>query len=240
MKILNDIEFINDEIAVGKWEHFDIVDNIENFNPNPSKNTIKDIRFKEIYFLPNGQNYWIFEGWTKGSLFIHYGGDDPILEYKYRIKNFNNTYFMFLEISEEDDNYIQVLKKVSHKHYRISDFARKDDINIPFEHDAKIIGNWKTVAYVDKVEDFVCPSNENLWLYSATFFEDGTCERKYFDEDVWKDKWSKGVFIDLKKSILSKYFFKEINGKEFMFMEWKMGNFVYGGLEPGYYVFVKD
>lgn len=240
MKILNDIEFINDELAVGKWEHFDIINDIKNFNPNNKHSFVQDIRFNEIYFLPNGQNYWIFEGWTKGVLFIHYGGDDPILEFKYTLKNFNEIYYMFLEVKDDENCYIQVLKKTSSKHYKISDFARIDNIDIPFEQDCKIIGNWKTVAYVDKIEDFIKPSSDNLWLYGATFFEDGTAERRYFDNEVWTDKWSKGVLIDLKKSILSKYFFKEVNNTEYMFMEWKMGNYVYGGQEPGYYVFVKD
>ena len=60
---------------------------------------------------------------------------------------------MFLEVKDDENCYIQVLKKTSSKHYKISDFARIDNIDIPFEQDCKIIGNWKTVAYVDKIED---------------------------------------------------------------------------------------
>ena len=58
-------EFINDESVIGKWE-------IINENEFP---------FNEIYFLPNGQGYWVFENWTKGYLKI----DD--VYHKYEVKN---------------------------------------------------------------------------------------------------------------------------------------------------------
>ena len=29
-------------------------------------------------------------------------------------------------------------------------------------------------------------------------------------------------------------------GKEYLFMEWKMGNYIYGGMEPDHYVFMRE
>ncbi len=54
----------------------DIV-NSEEFDVNKTTDNLIDKGFNEIYFLPGGEKYWIFEGWTNGLLFIHYGGAKP-------------------------------------------------------------------------------------------------------------------------------------------------------------------
>ena len=132
------------------------------------------------------------------------------------------------------------MKKVSSKHFKLSDFVIKENINIPFVSDEKIIGTWKTVGYVEKIEQFTGEKNPNqtLWLEKIVFNLDGTAYRKYFDTK-WHDKWSKGVLLDLKKSVVSHYSFKTISGVEYMFLEWKMGNYIYAGMPPTYYVFIK-
>lgn len=43
--------------------------------------------------------------------------------------------------------------------------------------------------------------------------------------------------IDKEKSVLSKYIIKTINDVEYLFLEWKMGNYVYGGAKANWYVF---
>ena len=60
---------------------------------------------------------------------------------------------------------------------------------------------------------------------------------RIYDEDEWHDKWSNSVLLDLEKSTVSRYFLKMIGDTEYLFLEWKMGNYVYGGMPPSYYVF---
>ncbi len=108
MKIANGMEFVNDEKAIGKWVYADTIDSIAEFNPYQIKKTINEDGFDEIYFLPDGKGYWIFEGWTKGYLAIHYGGDDPILTYRYTIKNIDDCEYMFIEV-KDDENFILVI-----------------------------------------------------------------------------------------------------------------------------------
>lgn len=241
MKLVNGMDFENDKDAVGKWTFFDVLDSMDEFDSTiqPSKNI--PWGYKEVHFMPNGQGYWIFEGWTKGKLLVCHGGDDPILAFDYIIQKVDQNLFMFIEVTEEINPYIIVLKKHDSKEYKISDFKKIENINIPFAPDEKIVGNWKTVGYVEKIKAFNPKQNyqNDLWLKSATFKPDGTVLRKYYDCE-WLDKWSKGVLLDQKKSIVSKYVFKEIDGKEYMFLEWKMGNYVYGGMPPEYYVFEKE
>ncbi len=233
--------FVNDEKTIGKWEYFDIIKTEEEFNHTTPINSVSDYGFKEIYFLPNGEKYWIFEGWTKGNLLIHYGGNEPILCYEYSTKDIAGYSFMFIKIKEKVDTYIEVLKKVSNKHFKLMEIGRRENTNIPFISDEKIIGNWDAVSFVDNIEDFKgnIQPNENFWLRRIIFNPNGEVVRKYSDED-WYDKWSKGVLLDLNKLTVSQYIFKKIGGIEYMFLEWKMGNYVYGGMPPSYYVFVKE
>lgn len=73
--IINGMEFINDEFVIGKWKNIGWTRNLNDFSINNLNE--KSGNFEDLYFLPNGESYWIFEGWTKGTLFIHYGGKRP-------------------------------------------------------------------------------------------------------------------------------------------------------------------
>ena len=82
LKILNSLNnqkgeinmkpFINDENAVGKWGYACTTENITEYQ-NGNFYFDNDILLKELYFLPNGEDYWIFDGWTKGEIY-HYSG----------------------------------------------------------------------------------------------------------------------------------------------------------------------
>lgn len=235
--IENGMEFINDENVIGKWEHFSTINSKEEFNPK-IPTSLTDDDFKEIYFLENGQKYWIFEGWTKGYLLVHYGGNEPILCYQYSIHKEDDNAFLFIESSDKAQP-INVLKKTSDKHFHINEIGRRDSINLPFLEDARVLGCWKSIAFVNNIDDFEPnnPCNE-LWLKEINFYPNGKVVRIYSDE-TWEDKWTKDFVLDCKKSTASRYTFKLINNVEYLFVEWKMGNYVYGGAKPSYYVFTR-
>lgn len=240
-EIANGMIFINDEKAIGKWDFFDIVGSQDEFNPIRVMNSDFNKGFKEIYFLPEGEKYWVFEGWTKGYLLVHYGGTEPILTYKYNIKDIDGNSYMFIEIKEKEEAYIEVLKKVSERHYKLKEIGRRENINVSFVSDEKIIGSWNTVGFVGSIDEFCgnMKPNDTFWLRKVIFYPNGQVVREYSDEE-WHDRWSRGVLLDQTKSTVSKYTFKTINGVEYMFLEWKMGNYVYGGMPPNYYVFTKE
>lgn len=242
MKLFNGDTFVNDEKVIGKWEFFCNINSLSEFNVNCEKQKL-DKGYKEIYFMPNGEGYWVFEGWSKGYMIIHLGGDDPILKYKYSIKEINGESYLFLEIKNEDEEFIEVLKKVSSKEFKVSDFKIKENINLPFINDEYVIGNWQSVGFVENIDDFSLNENyeDYLWLKSINFKENGEVIRKYFnDKTNWEDKWTKGYLIDQVKEVVSNYIIKNINGEDYMFIEWKMGNYIYGGLKPWYYVLKKE
>ncbi len=233
-----EIPFVNDEEVIGKWERVAVMESQQTFDPSAEIEDA-DLGYGEIYFLPQGQGYWIFEGWTKGNLFIHCGGDEPVLCYPYRIKILNGQKYLFLNIEEDGIPYIEVLKQVSEKHFTQWEIGRHDNTDIPFVLDDKVVGQWRSVGYVWTPEEFEGETTEEtLWLHSVEFGADGRAVRNY-DGKEWKDRWSKGVLIDEQHSTVQQYSFRMCNGKEHLFLEWKTGNYVYGGFPPSYYVFVR-
>ena len=236
--LANGMKFINDEQVIGKWEFFDCIRNIDDFSLEEKHYSADDLYFREIYLLPEGERYWIYEGWTKGNLLIHYGGDEPILCYKYDIKTIDKNEFLFLYVEDENNKNIQVLRKVSDKKYKKMEIGRRENIDREFISDEAVIGSWLSVGFVDQIKDFDPQKDYSdcLWVKEINFYGDGSVTRVYFD-DVFYDKWTKDYLLDQDKSVASKYEIHNINDKEYLFLEWKMGNYVFGGADPSYYVF---
>ena len=231
--IANGMNFVNDESVIGKWTNIGWFEDINSFDIELLNDKSND--FEDIYFLPEGKPYWIFEGWTKGFLLIHHGGDAPILTYRYDTEFINGNNFLFLRL----DNKTEVFIKVSNEHYNIENIGNRDDIDISFVIDNDVLGKWCSVGFVDKIEDF-SPENirGNLYLKSIEFYEDGTAVQVYMD-DEWRDIWTKGYLVNIHRTTKAAYEMHCIDGVEYLFLEWKMGNYIYGGLKPSYYVFTR-
>jgi hypothetical protein len=109
-----------------------------------------------------------------------------------------------------------------------------DMINFPFIHDPNIIGKWESVDFVNNPEDFV-PGKKNwqcnLWLKELRFSEGG--------ETNWDFQWTKGLVIESTDRTASHYVIKTINGSQYMFFEWKGGDYTILHRKPGWYVLVK-
>lgn len=51
--------------------------------------------------------------------------------------------------------------------------------------------------------------------------------------------WAKGSVINLHRTTVSAYEIYITNGMEYLFVERKTGNYIYGGMKPNFYVFVR-
>lgn len=238
--MVNNLPFINDNNILGKWSFLNIIQSEEDFDENKPTAEFNGKGFKEIYFLPDGEKYWIFEGWTKGQLFIHYGGDEPVVSNSYEIKRTDNGLFMLLKVNADSEPYIQVLRKTSDKRFALSEIGVRDNIDLPFVMDERVVGLWESVDFVENICDFnpTEVNEDTLWLKSVRFKPDGTAVREYTDE-TWEDSWTKGKLIDKTKVTAASYEIRDMGSKDYLFLEWKMGNYVYGGAQPDYYVFVR-
>ncbi|OFI07537.1 regulatory protein BlaR1 [Clostridium acetireducens DSM 10703] len=110
-----------------------------------------------------------------------------------------------------------------------------ENTNISFTKDDKVIGKWISVDFVKNVKEFN-PNKRNckddLYLKNLEFFQNGKTNIK-----IWN--WSKDLIIDFCDKTVSKYYIKNINNDEYMFLQWKSGDYILRNRTPEYYVLKK-
>ncbi len=109
-----------------------------------------------------------------------------------------------------------------------------DSIDLPFVTDPAVIGTWKSVDFVAMPGQFN-PGKKNLegdlYLKDLTFLGDGKTR------GVWT--WTKGVLIHSGDKTASKYEIKRIGDKDYLFLEWKSGDYTIRHMNPKYYVLTR-
>jgi len=223
--------FINDEKVMGKWKYVCSTESLEKFN-NGETYQDKEILFKELYFLPQGQGYWVFESWSKGVIY-HFKGNS----YKYSIIDDK----LFVEITNEDQEYLHILvyEKENGKEYTEEEIKIKDNVNLPFILDEKAIGSWASIDYIAIEEKFsyVPKSKDDLFLKGLSLLPNGDCFRELSNGEISKIKWTKDFILTSQTA--SNFIIQEINNEEYLIMDWKSGDYVYGGEVFGCHVFKK-
>ena len=220
MNINVKIPFENDERVIGRWEFIAEVNSKEDFDLD--KKYGDDTIYEEIYFLPDGQEYWGF-GWTKGYLKVTFG-DGMLCPYELMDE------YMFINTGSS----IWVLKQTDKIHRTVYDIGVMDNVDLPFVTDERVLGKWNVVDFVDDIEIFN-PLKRNwqgeLFYKSEEFFPDGT--------DSHGIKWTKGMILDDTGSFktASAYEIRDYNGADYLFIEWKSGDYIWGKMKPCYYVF---
>lgn len=211
-------EFINDEQVIGKWK-------IINENEFP---------FDEIYFLPNGKGYWVFENWTKNYLKI-----DNVY---HRYEIIDNQLLLYIKDLNGDVGKIVKYKNVNHIRYTQDEIKNKDNVDYTFEIDEDVIGTYEAISYVDDIDlNFKLTNKETLYLNKIIFIKDGTLIYETIDGKVINDlHWTKGRVIDNVCDFTSSmYKIIHKDDQTYLFFEWKNGDYIYGKRKPKYYVFLK-
>ena len=247
------LPFENDPDVIGHWKLFYLLPCKEMFHPQKAKATITDEKIKDLYFLPKGERYWCF-AWTKGLLLSTTGYPHNKRQNKYTIEFHDNQPFLFVEFkgkeySEGGKPELWVFKKIDSKEYTKQDIGIMDNLPDAPANDASILGTWNACAFVKQVDHFqpdttLIPHDALFWR-TAEFLADGIMQNSFKNSDsgiistddpsVWR--WVNGYVICNTKSLASRYLLKEINGTEYLFVQWKSGDYYFGGREPSWYVF---
>jgi beta-lactamase regulating signal transducer with metallopeptidase domain len=108
-----------------------------------------------------------------------------------------------------------------------------DKVDYPFVNDPKVIGGWKSVDFVQEIDQFN-PTEKNwkgdLYLNHLIFEEGGKITGKILT-------WTKDLVLS--DDTASKYIIKDIDGSAYMFFEWKSGDYTIRRMKPFYYVLKK-
>lgn len=242
------ILFENDERIIGKW----II--IGEYNNRTEFDLGKELNYesignknREIYFLPDGEWYWCYS-WSKGKLLIDNGESSFVNDFT--VENHSDGLYMFVKLKSYDflQNGITtllVLRKCDSCRYSAKDIARKDNISVPFEDDKSILGKWKAVAFVRGKEDFSPENTDNCfkpYFKEIEFLPNGECISVYGDEIIsGRDvqEWTKGFVLRKWNNTACAYEIKNIGGAEYLLIEWKSGDWRWGGFDTDYYVFIR-
>lgn len=225
--------FINDSNAVGKWAYIATADSKEEYLDGRFQ--IEENPFcKTLYFLPEGNGYWIFERWTKGEIYQFRGN-----VYTYEIVD--NKLFLNIVFNNKHEN-TMIFEKVDSKEYTADEIKIKDNTNLPFAEDKDALGLWLTVDFInfkDKENYLPKKCDEDLFVKSITINPNGEFILENNRGRLLKDNWTKGKIINNSDQTVSNYVIKEINGEKYLILDWKSGDYSYQGDIYVCYVFKK-
>ena len=112
---------------------------------------------------------------------------------------------------------------------------------MPFVNDKKVVGAWQGVDFVEKPNQFkpdVRSWEGTIFLRQLSFMPNGELFVEAGKGAPFKQHWTKSHLLfkmgsgdaDMKYKIFT------IDGQDYMSMEWKSGDYTYGGQVRGYYI----
>lgn len=230
------LPFENDEEVIGKWE---MLETNEEYVELGGKK-------RELYFLPNGERYWVF-GWTKGKLLFKNGVYSSANDYT--LERRNGELFMTLELKTYDypksgTTEKITLRRVDNTKYTKEEITRKDNVDLPFVSDEQVLGHWVAFSFLRSREDFdpnIPSQSQRLFFKEITFFENGSCTGAYGSENVKSSAqtWTKGYVLNKFDKTACAYEIERSGESEYLIIEWKSGDYVWGGYDPNFYVFTR-
>lgn len=245
--------FKNDEEVLGEWKTVAFVNEIEDFKVDEIVDRglyLRGLEFQTGGTLKytsqeqdeEGMVEWASpSSWSKGYI-NHYGNETRA---EYEIREVDGKEYLFFQWKSGDYTY-SVLDYVPY--YVLErgepterDFEKElegriiDDVTYSFVDDPQVLGQWQVVDFVDSKEVF--NPNEKKWdgewLTGLTFYEQGGLEYiiKNKRRPANPDTWSRGYVVNRQSLTRSLYEVVEIEGKEYLFFEWKSGDYVYGMID---------
>lgn len=241
--------FEDDERVIGRWRaireyavkedfYAEITEGWETYDGN------KD---REIFFLPGGERYWVY-GWTRGYLLLDGGSESCAC--RYEIEDYDGKRYMFVESKGYEYHRggkprIVVLEQMDHRQYTKREIAREDDLDMPFVPDERVLGVWKAYDFIERKEDFEAGKKHltgELFYKEMRFGENGEFTSLYGQEIIGSDRqrWTKGYVLKAYNRTACAYEIVNADGTDYMIIEWKSGDYRWGGYDTDYYVFVRE
>ncbi len=110
--------------------------------------------------------------------------------------------------------------------------AQQDNLDVPFIDDPEVVGQWQTVDFVNTIGAF-SPNGQSLTgemvLDELTFLPAGKTSKPYYT-------WTRGKLFHRGDRTAADYYIKQMEGVDYLFVEWKSGDYVFGHRRSRYYV----
>ena len=245
------LPFEDDPNIIGKWELCGEAIDKNDVTKVISVNEERAFH-KELFFLPGGAFVWNY-CWTKGIVYWMNSKYTFAIPNIYRIVEQNGGRYMFLEfmsnacIEEGVDSPLLLYRQVDDAPYTDRQ-ARPyvDKTDLPFVEDEEVLGEWTVVDFVPDIDVFApgtqYSANIGGYIVSIQFHLRGICTRMVNTLSGLKPRalrYTKGTLLDDAGMVAEEYQIKEIDGREFLFIQHKSGDYTYGGRAPWWFVFVR-
>lgn len=223
-----DLPFVDDPAVLGAWESVDFVQTPDQFRVG-QRRFDGDLYLKELIFLENGKTTEGWWTWTKNVL-IHHGDKTAA---RYEIKKLDGQSYMFLEWKSGD----YTIRHQKPQYYVLKNRGglRRDSVDMPFVDDPRALGRWVSADFVATPEQFD-PARRSwqgdLFLKELAFLAGGKSSAGHWT-------WTKGHVLNASAQTNSQYEIRKLAGKEYLFFEWKSGDYSFRNMKPHYYVLVR-
>ena len=121
-----------------------------------------------------------------------------------------------------------------------------DRVDYPLVEDPQVSGMWSVVDFVRRAENFspdrLQTPKRHLAITNLQFLPRGICI-KYTRSEAngkkmsWALNYTKGLVLNRTDMTAEEYVIKAFDGKEYLLVQHKSGDYAYGGIEPYWYVF---
>lgn len=241
------IPFEDDVQAVGKWQ---LCGKLIDENELTFSGDIEEfIGVKDIIFMPGGAFSWKFF-WTKGTLYRISPSYTFAIPNPYRIIEKNGVLYMIVDFMRDEcidcgeETVLLLYRKIDNKSYTEWQMRSNiDKTDLPFVDDELVHGEWKVVDFVSSISDFsqnYQRRNDKLYVDCINFFPRGICTRSVNGKTgnvTYSLRYTKGFVLNDKERTAEEYIIKLLNGKQYLFVQHKSGDYYYGGMMPCWYVF---
>ncbi|MBQ9805144.1 MAG: MerR family transcriptional regulator [Clostridia bacterium] len=247
-KILQ-IPFTDDPKVIGKWKLCGKLPNKVHFSPD-NLVPFEEFLHQHLYFLPGGGHVWSY-CWTKDILYVFLGEFNLSVPNEYRIFEHEGITYLSLNwivdkcLHPNAEDCTLIYQQLDRRQYTEKEtFSFRDQVNLPFVSDARVLGSWRTVDVVDEPQDFesidkqITPSPH--FIQRISFYDRGICVKSLPKNRQLALTYTNGLVLDRNLELAEKYRIVEKNGKEYLILEHKSGDYLYLGKVFCYYIFEKE
>lgn len=246
---LSGVSFEDDPAVVGRWKYLGDVPQNEVFE-SAEKLVKKDILLNDLFFLPGGDQFWVY-CWTKGILYCIIYSKNIIVPNEYTLFQKDGKEYLALNwmvdkcISDDMSDCIRIYEKLDGKAYtRKQTYLYTDDTEMQFVPDKQVVGSWEAFDLIEDINGF-SPNGGHadesaLFINRMEFYERGGC-CKYFASGIRMAlNYTKGYIMDSERYLSEHYTVKTADGKDYLIAEHKSADYLYTGKVFCYYVYRRN
>jgi len=238
------IPFEDDPSVVGKWEIMGTYAVKDDFFARQ----LCDRRWwgdtiKVLHFLPGGERYWCYS-WTCGKVLFSNGDSSSVNPYT--VQEYEGERYMFIEWKSYQYRrggkpIVLVLRQMDNVARTKWEIARRDEVDLSFVPDAHVLGIWYRYGSCRTIESFdpTTAREEEGFFDQLDFDEGGQCTLLFGERKV-KQEWTHGLVLNKANHTASAYELRTVDGVEYLLVEWKNGDYIWGGMDPQYVIFTRN